>query len=130
MDYHWLIISVSHFTMDIFNNEQRPSYDIIWDCVHVLSYIMVNNKNLWGVFRNLSNLKMELFTNIVNGFQQLTFFTKNPILDVWEGPEYTSEVLVVLHDVTEHMDTVSHYVIVWPLLTVEYIHCQTADIDY
>ena len=31
---------------------------------------------------------MECFTKIVNGFKQLTIFSKHSILDVWEGSEY------------------------------------------
>ena len=34
--------------------------------------------------------KMELFSEIVNGFQPLTISTKSSVLDVWQGSEYVS----------------------------------------
>ena len=33
---------------------------------------------------------MKLFVEIVNGFEPLVIFAKKPILDVWQGSEYTS----------------------------------------
>ena len=35
--------------------------------------------------------KMELFAKILEGFQPLTVFEKNSVLDVWLGSEYASE---------------------------------------
>ena len=35
---------------------------------------------------------MELFPNIVNGFQQLIIFAKSSIIDVWQGLKYTFEL--------------------------------------
>ena len=34
--------------------------------------------------------KMKLFVEIVNGFEPSVIFAKKPILDVWQGSEYTS----------------------------------------
>ena len=36
--------------------------------------------------------KMELFTEIVNGLNLLTVFTKSSDLDVWQGSEFTSDL--------------------------------------
>lgn len=35
------------------------------------------NKHVRGVFRTLSNIKMNIFSNIVNGFQSITIFGKS-----------------------------------------------------
>ena len=35
---------------------------------------------------------MEVFTEIVNGFQWLITFTKSAILDKWQGSEYASDL--------------------------------------
>ena len=35
---------------------------------------------------------MEVFTEIVNGFQRLITFTKSSILDKWQGSEYASDM--------------------------------------
>ena len=32
---------------------------------------------------------MELFAEIVNGFQPLTIFAKNLFIDAWQGPKFT-----------------------------------------
>ena len=32
--------------------------------------------------------KMERFAKIINGFQLLTIFAKQSLLDVWQGSEY------------------------------------------
>ena len=34
--------------------------------------------------------QMELLAKVVNGFQPLTVFARNSVLDVWEGSEYAS----------------------------------------
>ena len=39
-------------------------------------------------FEPCQTSKMELFANIVNGFQPLTVFANSYILDVWQGSEY------------------------------------------
>ena len=36
---------------------------------------------------------MEYFAEIVNIFYQLTVFTKQSILDIWQGSEYASDCL-------------------------------------
>ena len=51
---------------------------------------------------------MECFAVIVNGFYSLTIFAKKFILDVWQGSEYTSELLKLFShgsksDTQEHL---------------------------
>ena len=36
---------------------------------------------------------VECFEKIVNGFYQLTVFTKRSIIDIWQGSEYASDCL-------------------------------------
>ena len=38
--------------------------------------------------------KMARFAQIVNGFYQLSIFTKHPILDVWQSSEYVSALVL------------------------------------
>ena len=44
------------------------------------------------VYWEFSELKMEIFSKLINGFQQLTNSTKNSILDIRLGYEYPSGV--------------------------------------
>ena len=52
--------------------------------------------NIWdGPFS-----KMELFTKIIKNLKVLTIFAKTSILDVWQGPEYDSELASKVKDVS------------------------------
>ena len=42
---------------------------------------------------DVTKSKVEWFVKIVNGFYQLTLFTKLSILDIWQGFEYVFECL-------------------------------------
>ena len=53
--------------------------------------------------------KLMIFTKMINGFQLLTIFTKNSILDVKLGSEYASETLCfILHAKTQLLNFISN----------------------
>ena len=60
-------------------------------CCTILPELQKNiGKQYSGVSRTPSNISDELLAKVVNGFQPLTVFARNSVLDVWEGSEYAS----------------------------------------
>ena len=53
----------------------------------VLNFFQLNNAVQRGFQNPLEYLKIELFAQIVYGFQPLTYFCKKVLLDVWQGSE-------------------------------------------
>ena len=54
----------------------------------------INLITLQGCILNSQASKMARFAQIVNGFYQLSIFTKRPILDVWQSSEYVSALVL------------------------------------
>ena len=53
----------------------------------LLQGTLTQNRGVIRTYLNQDISKMELFANIVKGFQPLIFFAKSFILDAWQGSD-------------------------------------------